>query len=173
MTWKHRLAIGLVAVVVLVGNVAVPAHALFGFERLTVEEIDENTATCDFDGDGVYTDYTVTPEQTVLQRTKSYNDSSGITHLSVTTLFTAVEYTETTAEPPAFTNSSVNILLARLDGDTLLTAQSFGYGTLRDSAGEVLFRGPSSYEFVIEGGEIVDFVDRAPGGPCTVGIVND
>ena len=84
---------------VLVFVLAAPASAQGGFQELTLAEIGENTATCDFSGGTDYADYWVADySQTVLQKTTSTTDAQGYTHLTIVTRSSVRSSTSTPTE---------------------------------------------------------------------------
>ncbi len=171
MTSRRILAAAITALV-LIGILAGPASA-DGFEELTLEEMDENTATCDFDGDGVVTDYWALDrdEQTGLQKTQIHTDGQGFTRMKIIVKFDHVAYGEAPlGEPFLYNTGTIRIDLA-FDPDgtmTKFTIRSSGHVESVD--GTLLYKGPGNFDITLVDGVPVGFVTRGPSGPCVPGI---
>lgn len=173
---RHRSTRAVVAVVATLMALsvafAVPVSAEGGFVEKTVEEIGENTATCDFDRDGLYTDYVVTPEQTVLHNEHAFVDGLGITHVISIGVFDETEYTFEGASPEVFYNTARVVFNARLDGETLLGFRVAASGWQTDVDGNKIGQGAIIADVdVIDGEWNVNLIHQR--GPCTIGTVND
>ena len=107
----------------------------------------------------------------MLQKTTSTTDAQGYTHLTIITKFGAVEYINPDRDPSRFINTSIGVTIVVVDPDGALVRVSLrGVGTATDVDGNVLYRGTSLFDFVIEDGEPVGYVSRGPLGPCVPGI---
>ena len=173
MTIFRRLSAITAGALILTATLAGSASAE-GFVERTLEEIEEFTATCDFDGDGVFTDYWALDrdQQTVLQKTNVQVDARGFTHVKIITVFDNVAYGETPEGPPFLYNSGTGTMNVLIDPDGVLQSVSIrgGNGLLTDAVGDVLYQGPGNFDFVIDNGEPVDFIQRGRSGPCVPGI---
>lgn len=122
-------------------SLAAPAGA-GGFVPKTVEEIEENTATCDFDGDGVYSDYWVTPEQIVLDNLITFDITDTYIHISRVMKFDGVEYTLPGGSPEAVYFTTTNKLDVVVDLVTdVVRIDLVQAGSIADADGNILFRG--------------------------------
>lgn len=176
MTARTRtLATVAAGTLALVAGVAGPVAARQGFEELTLAEIGESTVTCDFAGGTDYVDYGVADEtRTVLQKVTSRVDADGRTHATVITVFDGIEYVHPTADPTTISNTGTVVALVVIDPDgALVSYRQRSTGVLADADGNVLYRGPVNFDFVVVDGDPVDAVSRGPLGPCVPGIVND
>ena len=173
MTIFRRLSVITAGALILAVTLAGSASAE-GFVEKTLEEIEEYTLTCDFDGDGVVTDYWALDrdQQTVLQRSNVQVDARGFTHVTIITVFDNVAYGETPDGPPFVYNSGTGTVNVVIDPYGVLQSLTIrgGNGLLTDAVGDVLYRGPGLFDFVIVDGEPVDFIQRGPSGPCVPGI---
>ena len=163
----------LVAFTLLLLAAATPVSA-GGFAVRTVEEIGEGTATCDFNGDGIFTDYEVVPASTVLVNVVEEVVEDDYGHQKRILKFDELEYTSVTADPDRvfFTANAINDTV--LDGNTL-TIKLRGSMTITDESGNVLFRGNfgGDIELLLQGDEEPLVVSKryvgTPGNPCGFG----
>ncbi len=166
---QHRRPVLLVAVILLFG-LAVPAGA-GGFVPKTVEEIEEGTATCDFDGDGVFTDYEVTPNQMVLDNIIKLDITDEYIHIVRILKFDDLEYTFEGAVPSAvyFTSTIINDTFVDLTTD-IVSLDLKSAGSITDASGNVLFQGSwvAATEF-IDNTPIWITEKGTPGFPCRFG----
>lgn len=174
---KVRALVVAVAVMLAVVGASGTAADAAGFEELTVEEAGENTSTCDFDGDGVFTDYVVTPGQTIRVLSTTHIDGQGITHGLLISEFDSVEYTFPGATPDAIYITTRNVIRVTADGDTLLTFSIRSYGFITDADGNLLAGpGPGHVDVEwVDGVPMLTYPGPAAGltGPCAPGFVTD
>ena len=142
-----------------------------GFVPKTVEEIEEGTATCDFDGDGVFTDYEVTPNQMVLDNIIKLDVTDHYIHIKRVLKFDGLEYTFAGAMPSAvyFTVTIVSDVYVDLDTG-IVRLDLVQAGDMTDAFGNLLFRGSwvASTEFV-DDAPLWITETGTPGFPCRFG----
>lgn len=168
----RRMLAAAITTLVLTGISAGPAGA-GGFEELTLEEMGEYTATCDFDGDGVVTDYWALDreDQTGLQNTQIQTDGQGFTHVKIIVKFDHVAYGETPEGPPFLYNTATGTVNLVFDPDgTMIKFTIRGSGHVERADGTLLYEGPGNFDITLVDGEPTGFVTRGPSGPCVPGI---
>ena len=150
------LAFGLVAL-----SSAASASAS-GFEQVA---FDEDSAECDFDGDGVYTNYQVVPGQTVLQLATSRTDGQSVTRTHLVTRFDMIEYYAAGANPETWFATGLSNIATQSDGDVLISGRITGAISATDTWGETIgrFVGVATID---ADGELVPQVER---GECRFG----
>jgi hypothetical protein len=142
-----------------------------GFVLKTVEEIGENTSTCDFDGDGEFSDYWVTPGQMVLENIVKMDVTDEYIHVKQVVKFDDLEYTLEGAEPSAvyFTTTIISDVFVDL-ATGIVSMELKSAGVIVDASGNILFRGSwvAATEFV-DDTPLWITESGTPGFPCRFG----
>lgn len=113
-----------------------PAAAAGGFQEI---DVPGDTAECDFDGDGNYSEYEAVPGQTILELERE-TDARGITRIVEIRRWQDVEYYAEGASPETVFATVVNVARGQFDGEAFLGGHFTGVGSFTDANGEVVGR---------------------------------